>query len=259
MPYTSKHRQTASNSGSCTNRHIAAIPRADADHQPVGKTRLRPKGDPVTDSPTAADDPAAADHASADHASAARRRPDLRVLPGGATHRQLPLNLEWEVHPGIPAVPSVPPRLRLVTDTTDPDLLPDELPDPAAWMARLSCGVAEVLAGERPAAQLTRWVSRTELARLSARAAAIARHPATRAQRAGSPRTTAVRMVRAVRICPVAPGVVEASAVLVGSARSQAVAMRLEATNGRWLATAVDLGPLTGSVSARPVARAVRQ
>jgi hypothetical protein len=45
-----------------------------------------------------------------------------------------------------------------------------------------------------------------------------------------------------VRVCPVAPGIVETSAVLVGGERAQAVAIRLEAVAGRWLATAVVLG-----------------
>jgi hypothetical protein len=39
----------------------------------------------------------------------------------------------------------------------------------------------------------------------------------------------------------VAPGIVETSAVLVGADRAQAIAIRLEATNGRWLATAIEM------------------
>jgi hypothetical protein len=48
--------------------------------------------------------------------------------------------------------------------------------------------------------------------------------------------------VRSVRVCPVAPGIVETSAVLVGPDRARAVAIRLEAIAGRWLATAVEFG-----------------
>ncbi|MGA0208983.1 MAG: Rv3235 family protein [Candidatus Nanopelagicales bacterium] len=49
-----------------------------------------------------------------------------------------------------------------------------------------------------------------------------------------------LRQVRAVRCCVVAPGIIEASAVLVGAARSHAVALRMEARPGSWLVTAVD-------------------
>jgi hypothetical protein len=48
--------------------------------------------------------------------------------------------------------------------------------------------------------------------------------------------------VRAVRVCRVAPGIVETSAVLVGGDRAQAIAIRLEAVDGRWLATVIQLG-----------------
>lgn len=39
-----------------------------------------------------------------------------------------------------------------------------------------------------------------------------------------------------------APGIIEASAVVIGSVRARAVALRLEAVRGRWLATAVEFG-----------------
>jgi hypothetical protein len=65
----------------------------------------------------------------------------------------------------------------------------------------------------------------------------ISRHPSARAQRG----VARLRTVRSVRVCPVAPGIVETSAVLVGADRAQAIAIRLEATNGRWLATAIEM------------------
>ena len=179
-------------------------------------------------------------HHASPQADEDRPRPDLRVLDGGTPHRQLALALEWEVAPGVDAVPAAPPHLRLVTRADEAALIPPGMPDPGRWVAQLARAVAEVHAGERPPAQLTRWVSRPQLARLAARAAAYARHPATRAQRAAG-HASPTRAVRAVRICPVAPGIVEASAVLVGGQRSRAIAIRLEATGDRWLATAIDL------------------
>lgn len=168
------------------------------------------------------------------------RRPALRVVPGA---QQLALDLVYEVTPGVPAVPEVPPDLRIVgsaagsVDAAPGGAVPTELPDPGRWVARLARAIAEVAVGERPPAQLTRHVARDELARLARRGMHVQRHPAARAQ-AGTRR---LRSVRAVRVCPVAPGIVEASAVLVAGDRAAAIAIRLEARGDRWLATVVDL------------------
>jgi hypothetical protein len=168
--------------------------------------------------------------------------PELRLVPDPRPNgpEQLTLDFEWDVAPGVPAVPPVPRGLRLVADDgnalAQADI--DGLPDPRTWVARLARAVAEVSVGERPAGQLTRWVARDELARLARRGTHVARNPAMQARRGGS----GMRAVRAVRLCPVAPGVIEASAVLVGPRRAQAVALRIEAVGGRWLATAVEVG-----------------
>lgn len=155
--------------------------------------------------------------------------PALRLVP--PAHEQLTLDLQWEVSPGIPAVPEVPALLHVVGDPGDVGTLPD----PGRWAAQLARAVGEVMSGARPITQLTKWVSRTEVQRLSLRASAMARHPSARGRRP-QPRT-----VGAVRVCPVAPGIVETSAVLLGGDRAQAVAIRLEAAEGRWLATVVDI------------------
>lgn len=163
-------------------------------------------------------------------------RAALRLVPGQATG-QLRLPLEYEVGPGVPAIPPMPTELRLVgTDDLPPE--DPDLPDPRFWAAKMARAISEVASGERPPGQLTRWVTRDELARLTRRGQAIQRHPSARAKRGVS----RLRSVRAVRICPVAPGIVEASAVLVGGDRAQAVAIRLEAVADRWLVTAVALG-----------------
>jgi len=160
------------------------------------------------------------------------QRGGLRLVPGSTLPEQLPLALEWEVSPGVPAEPPVPADLRVVGQTPA-----DDLPDPGRWVAQLARAIAEVSVGERPPAQLTRWVSRGELAKLSLRASYVARHPAARAQRG----VARQRTVRSVRVCPVAPGIVETSAVLVGTDRAKAIAIRLEAVSGRWLATAIEM------------------
>lgn len=169
-------------------------------------------------------------------ATRAGRAATLRLVPAEPS-RQLSLPYEYDVSPGVPAVPPIPRDLHLVSANDLPADDPD-LPEPGRWAAQLARAVAEVAIGERPPGQLTRWVARDELARLARRGMAVSRHPSARAQRGVS----RLRSVRAVRVCPVAPGIVETSAVLVGGERAQAVAIRLEAVAGRWLATAVVLG-----------------
>ena len=154
---------------------------------------------------------------------------------------QLALPLTWEVAPGVPAVPPVPRQLRLVAPPAEPT--PESLvtPEPA-WVAQLARAVSEVGAGDRPPGQLTRWVEHNELTRLAARGRATANHPSVRMRRAQLTSERARRQVRAVRICPIRPGVVETSAVLVGTGRGQAIAMRMEQRHDRWIVTALSLG-----------------
>lgn len=158
-----------------------------------------------------------------------------------------PLPLEWQLPGGLPAAPPPARHLRLVTPapeplphdgagSTDPAVGGDRLPAPAPWVARLAPAILEVAAGERPPGQLTRWVTRDIRETLARRGAAALRHPA------GKGRPPQCRRVRSVRVTSPAPGIVEASAVVIGAERARAVALRLEAVRGRWLATAVELG-----------------
>lgn len=151
-----------------------------------------------------------------------------------------PLPLEWSVPSGLPATPAKPRHLRLVTPQPEvgaPEPLAPEgprLPAPARWVARLAPAILEVAAGERPAGQLTRWVTPDIRETLARRGAAARRHPA------GKDLAPQCRRVRSVRVTEPAEGVVEASAVVIGQVRARAVAIRLEAVRGRWLATAVE-------------------
>ena len=181
------------------------------------------------------------DHAGANRHVAPQHDDCLAVAPARVltpVPRQLAFEFTWEVAPGVPAVPNMPRALRLVTSEESDRGDGSGLPDPGRWAAQLARAVAEVGTGQRPPGQLTRWVARDELARLVRRGAAFSRHPATR----GNPAAHAARTVRSVRVCPVAPGIVETSAVLVGPDRARAIAIRLEAVAGRWLATAVEFG-----------------
>lgn len=168
--------------------------------------------------------------------------PRLRVIEGGraaSAPQQMALPLTWQVG-GIPATPATPGFLRVVPDDDERAELAttaDGRPHPIAWTAQIARAVYEVAQGERPASQLRRHVSREQLATLAIRGTSYARHPAARSSHGMS----RLRQVRAVRCCIVAPGIIEASAVLVGAARSHAVALRMEARPGSWLVTAVDL------------------
>lgn len=170
---------------------------------------------------------------------------------------QLPLPLDWQVAPGIDAVPSAPRHLHLVgtapdgssdagsndsgPDNSGPnDSVPNSAP-PIAWVARMARAVGEVGIGDRPAGQLTRWVERRQLAHLAERGAAIRRHPSSRTAGTQTAMRT-LKQVRSIRICHIVDGIAETSAVLVSSDRARAIAMRFEYIGDRWLITAVNLG-----------------
>lgn len=163
----------------------------------------------------------------------------LRTAPAD---EQLHLPLEWEVGPGIPAVPPAPRHLRLVggTDTiiTSPPLAAPSL----EWIARMARAIAEVGSGDRPAGQLMRWVERRQLAHLAARGAAVQHHPSSRGRHTQTAAARAGAKVRSIRVCPIVEGVVETSAVLVGGPRARAIALRFEYVEDRWLVTAISLG-----------------
>lgn len=166
----------------------------------------------------------------------------LRLVPDPGP-RQLSLAYEYEVSPGVPAVPAAGRHLQIVQPTdTAPAAAPTAhqpnpaLPPAGRWAGQLARAIGEVAAGQRPAAQLTTHVAADQL-RPIARLGNVARHPSSRLRRdAGR-----LKKVSGVRVCAVAPGVVEASAVLVGEQRAHALAMRLEAKGERWVATAVEL------------------
>ncbi len=171
---------------------------------------------------------------------AASEQPRLRLVAGDG-NQQLAFPYEYEIAPGVPAVPPVSRHLHSMPDEVDTDpgaMIPEGLEPPGRWTQRLARAIAEVATGERPAAQLQGHVTREVQTYLSLRGQSVARHPSSRQTRG----TTRLRSVRGVRVCPVAPGVVEASAVLVGSDRARALALRLEVQGDQWVATAVHLG-----------------
>lgn len=131
--------------------------------------------------------------------------------------------------------PEPPNRLSLVAPES---ITPDsrQLPHPTEWTARMARALIEAVAGERPVNQLTKWTTREVLLQVTIRAAAARRHPA------GKALSSPPRRVGSVRTCVVAPGIVEACAVVSGMTRARAIALRLEARDQRWIVTAMQLG-----------------
>jgi hypothetical protein len=181
---------------------------------------------------------------ASDHA-----QPQLTLIQGGLDGHlgadihaeQIPLALQWQIAPGVPAVRPLPQQgtagLPSHIDVINDEGMPTSVPHPVTWASHMARMVFEVGCGERPATQLNKWVSRQTLNTLALRGRSYARHPATRAQKGMS----RLRRVSGVRAMQVAPGIVEASAVLVGTARSHAVAMRMEARGNQWVLTAVEM------------------
>lgn len=109
----------------------------------------------------------------------------------------------------------------------------DLLPDPTPCTERLAQAIAEVLAGDRPAGQLT-GIATLDVLRLLARGAGrLGARPDGPAQRP---------VVDSVHVSEPCEGVVEACAVINTWPRWCAIALRLEGIDGQWRCTALQLG-----------------
>lgn len=99
-----------------------------------------------------------------------------------------------------------------------------DLPDPVRWSGQFTQAALEVMAGRRSPMQLMRWANRTVFAHLTYR-------PGVINGRVG---------IRRIRVCEPVDGVIEASVVVWINDRAQAIALRFEGLDGRWLCTAMD-------------------
>jgi hypothetical protein len=107
-------------------------------------------------------------------------------------------------------------------------------PDPRPWVGRLTQALVEVLAGVRSAAQLSRFATLEILHELELATGRLN----TRVGNAPARRPT----VASVRVCQVSADVAEACAVFDTGARRRALALRLEAVEGHWRCTALQIG-----------------
>jgi hypothetical protein len=112
--------------------------------------------------------------------------------------------------------------------------LPQALPDPVGWGRRLLVGIIETAGGRRPLQQLG--------ALLNHRVAYGLGQDFERAALMNTPHWTHAATVRTVHACVPAEGVAEVSATVQAGRRVRAIAMRLEAQDGRWQCTKLQLG-----------------
>jgi hypothetical protein len=112
------------------------------------------------------------------------------------------------------------------------------LPDAQAWSARLALAVIQTLLGQRPVAQLNRWMVEEVLAAISL---------SQRRNLKMRGRMTVPTALRSVRVQHPRAEIAEVSAHVAVGKRSVAMAFRLEALGDRWLCTALELGATRGS------------
>jgi hypothetical protein len=180
-----------------------------------------------------------------------RRRPEVRRT-AGARLRYLPLpDTEPPVEHGAVHEPLGTcvgqGVLALLTDVDDEDELlfgpqptpTRELPDPTRWGRQVTQLIVEVMAGHRPAAQLVRWTSEQVYRQVREHGRTLPTGPdRTRTGRALTERP----VVGGVRVSEPDDGVAEVAAVVHRRHRVQAVALRLEGRDGRWVVTVLQCG-----------------
>jgi hypothetical protein len=131
---------------------------------------------------------------------------------------------------------SVPLRLVPPAGDLTPAVSPtrrDLLPDPRPWTARLAQAIVEVLAGARPASQLSRVATLDVLQLLERGSGRLGARPGAPPQRP---------IIGSVHVSEPRDGVAEACAVVDTGLRKRALALRLEGVNGQWRCTALHIG-----------------
>ncbi|SKC35642.1 Rv3235 family protein [Krasilnikoviella flava] len=117
------------------------------------------------------------------------------------------------------------------------EVSPAPLPDPTAQCCTVVRAALEVLRGERPAAQLARWVTPQVRDQLAERARIGLAHDLLRD--ADHHRPVQVRRVRLIRV---GEDVAEATVVLDDDGRVRAAAVRMEARRGAWRVAVLEIG-----------------
>jgi hypothetical protein len=111
------------------------------------------------------------------------------------------------------------------------------LPNPEPLLENLTRCVIEVLAGARDLEQIARWVDDDVYRHLLKRVVLSTRARQAKGQVARRPSFS----IGSMSICEPRDGVVEAVVIVIGKARTRAVALRLEGFDTRWRATAINV------------------
>lgn len=125
-------------------------------------------------------------------------------------------------------------RRTLAPHTVPGTALPQTLPDPVGWGRRLLVGIIETAAGRRPLQQLAALLNHRVAYGLGA--------DFERAARMNRPHWMHAALVRTVHASVPAEGVAELNATVQAGRRVRAVALRLEAHDGRWRCTKLQFG-----------------
>lgn len=194
-------------------------------------------------------------------ASGSKGRP-LRLLPAPMTDPPYDdelgaaaLVVDGALALAFPA-PSAPIPLRLappaIEEEFDDRATPRSLlPDPVPLAHRFAQAVVEILAGDRPVAQLSRYATLDvldQLERAVRRRGTGLTGPIRAAARGvegsgarGAGAALARPRVTSIHLSEPADGAAEACAVMSAGARRRALAFRLEGLDGRWQCTALQL------------------
>ena len=111
------------------------------------------------------------------------------------------------------------------------------LPNPEPLLENLTRCVIEILAGARDLEQIARWVDDEVYRHLLKRVVLSTRARHAKGQAARAPNFA----IGSMSICEPRDGVVEAVVIVIGKARTRAVALRLEGFDTRWRATAINV------------------
>ena len=111
------------------------------------------------------------------------------------------------------------------------------LPNPEPLLDNLTRCVIEILAGARDLEQIARWVDDDVYRHLLKRVVLSTRARQAKGQVARRPNFS----IGSMSIYEPRDGVVEAVVIVIGKARTRAVALRLEGLDTRWRATAINV------------------
>jgi hypothetical protein len=172
-----------------------------------------------------------------------RVRPVIESRPPGEPWRQRPttpvtanqptldLSGPADVDPSRPSGAAVSSTVVRARWTVRPRR---DLPDAREWGAALALAVLQAMLGQRPLAQLNRWLADDVLSTVTMQQRRHLLHQG---------RVVRPVLIRSVRVQHPGAEAAEVAAHVVVGTRDSAIAFRLEALGDRWLGTALEFDP----------------